>query len=550
MGPVGSRPVVHLHADERLSDVTGFSASERVMAVPDLVTEPLVGNFYAWLQCISPVTSALRLAGSQIPTLESYLESPEDHAEAAADPGLRGGQFVDAPKEDFEAIGRLLDELAADREMLGLASAVRELSGALDDADGQDLLPLYERVPTPLRGLVELTYDHRQAAHFRLLEPLAYRRYNPARRQAVYISRAETDVRPFILSTPRLSSDRGIVARVPLDSPGVGTLIRSRFAPVRYGDLVAELGLSTEEERVLQRFFVPGPSAPRAAPPARRGVRVRYFGHACVLIETEDVTVLVDPFISVRPGDDRYSFADLPPVIDYCLITHGHADHLVLETLLSLRHRIHQMVVPRSNAGQLVDPSIGLCLRQLGFTDVREIGECESIELPDGLIVSWPFRGEHGDLPVAAKTTYFVSASGRTFYFGADTRASEPATLEALRAEYGPVEDVFIGMECAGAPLTWVYGPLFPKPMPRPMALSRRLNGCDSAEALAALRALEAKRGCVYAMGEEPWLQHVIATNYNAESPQLREVAALERAGSAVGIEIRHLYGKFELPAR
>ena len=45
--------------------------------------------------------------------------------------------------------------------------------------------------------------------------------------------------------------------------------------------------------------------------------RVRYFGHACVLIETQDITILCDPLISYqhRAGIPRYTYADLPEVI-------------------------------------------------------------------------------------------------------------------------------------------------------------------------------------------------------------------------------------------
>jgi hypothetical protein len=56
-------------------------------------------------------------------------------------------------------------------------------------------------------------------------------------------------------------------------------------------------------------------------------VRVRYFGHACVLVET---AVLTDPFVSYDyPAEvPRYTLADLPDQIDYALITHAHSDHL------------------------------------------------------------------------------------------------------------------------------------------------------------------------------------------------------------------------------
>jgi hypothetical protein len=116
-----------------------------------------------------------------------------------------------------------------------------------------------------------------------------------------------------------------------------------------------------------------------------------------------------------------------------------------------------------------------------------------------------------------------------------------------LRSQYGSVDDVFIGMECAGAPMTWMYGPLFPGPVPRSMATARRLNGSNAAEARQAIRALGGRRAYVYAMGEEPWLQHVMATNYTEDSYQLLQVAELERTAQEAGVEVRHLRGRADL---
>ena len=77
--------------------------------------------------------------------------------------------------------------------------------------------------------------------------------------------------------------------------------------------------------------------------------------------------------------DDRFCHADVPEVIDYVVITHNHQDHVMFEALLDLRHRIKTVIVPRSGGGSLADPSLKLILQNVGFKDVREIGEMETM---------------------------------------------------------------------------------------------------------------------------------------------------------------------------
>ena len=47
----------------------------------------------------------------------------------------------------------------------------------------------------------------------------------------------------------------------------------------------------------------------------------------------------------------------------------------------------------------------------------------------------------------------------------------------------GPTVDVFLGIECDGAALTRMFGPLFSGPVARKLSLARRLSGADTAEA-------------------------------------------------------------------
>src|SRR6185436_19797617 len=115
-----------------------------------------------------------------------------------------------------------------------------------------------------------------------------------------------------------------------------------------------------------------------------------------------------DPVLSYTYENDisRYTYLDLPDSIDYVLITHNHQDHILFETMLQLRHKIGTIVVPRSSGGALQDPSLKLMLRQIGFANVIELDEMESLDFPQGSITGLPFLGEHADLNIRTKLAY------------------------------------------------------------------------------------------------------------------------------------------------
>ena len=120
-------------------------------------------------------------------------------------------------------------------------------------------------------------------------------------------------------------------------------------------------------------------------------IRLRYFGHACILIQTKSVSILFDPVLSYPiQGSNipRYTFADLPDQIDYVVITHNHQDHLMFETLLQLRHKIKHIVFPSNHNGSLEDPSIKLILQHTGFDSLIELKETELYVL--GLDYNFP----------------------------------------------------------------------------------------------------------------------------------------------------------------
>ena len=228
-------------------------------------------------------------------------------------------------------------------------------------------------------------------------------------------------------------------------------------------------------------------------------------------------------------------------------ITHNHQDHLLLETLLQIRHKVGQIIVPRNGSGALQDPSLKLTLENAGFTRVRELTEMETIVVEGGSVTGIPFLGEHSDLAVATKLAYLVRFGDEQLLFAADSCNIEPRLYDHVHRAIGDVGTLFLGMECDGAPLTWLYGPLMLRSLERGRDQSRRLSGSDYAQA----SALVDRFGChdvyVYAMGQEPWLNHVMKIKYTEQSRPIVESNALIRDCEARGIVAERLFGEKEI---
>jgi hypothetical protein len=337
---------------------------------PDVIIEPLVDGFYAWLHTVSPVQAAMNLAYVQVPLLESYLQSPQVHINASRNPALRGGFFVNIEAARSAEVRELLASIKRDRaEMLNFAAKVQEAEDIVrQSATGFDLTPVYPKLPAELSGLVELAYDTNNQPVMRYIEPLLYESsLYTAARQSVQLSLETYVERPFILSTPRLPAPEILDLPLPFLHPWLAELFRSRVHGTTMSRLAELYQLTDEQTALLDQLMAPEPDLS----PDRyidRGGRIRYFGHACLVLQTPEVTIMTDPWVSSQAAKtDRYTYRDVPDHIDLVLITHGHQDHIVLETLLALRGRIGHVVVPRASRGNMADPSLALYLEHLGL---------------------------------------------------------------------------------------------------------------------------------------------------------------------------------------
>lgn len=518
---------------------------------PNVMFEPLVDGWYAWAHLIPPATAARNLTERHLKIMQSYIDSPETHAAAVKNPALLGGPFMDFNGERVEDVKRLRDRTVAKRRrLIELSGAIEKLDAILrEKGTGYSLEALYSEVPLELQGYVELVYDLNNHPSFRFIEPLMYKGpFYDESMQSLMLSEISGDDRPFVLSTPRLEKGDSVELSVPFRSSQIDKLFELKYKPAPFGEIRETLDLKGDDIARFSSFLTT--KTPRPYPKYEgRGARWRYFGHACILLESAGVSVLLDPVLSYTYETDisRYTYEDLPPVIDYVLITHNHQDHILFETLLQLRNRIRHIVAPRNGGGFLQDPSLRLLLQQCGFQNVIELSELEQIQIDNGVVTALPFLGEHGDLNVQTKAAWHLDLNGHKLLFAADSCNIAPKLYEHIHRGLGDVDALFVGMECNGAPMSWIYGPLLTQRMERQKDHSRRLAGSDFERARAIVDQFHCKEVYVYAMGQEPWLNYVMSVKYTETSKPIVESNRLVKYCAEKGIVAERLFGEKEI---
>jgi len=514
--------------------------------------EPLVGRWHAWPHNLAPVPQSLHLVNYQLKVLQSYLGSPAQHEQACKSPRFLGGPFVNIPARESEKLRDLLETtLRTQQDSIDFAEALNGLGQALQqEANGESLEDRYEGLPAPLRGHVELIYDYFNHPIIRCLEGRLYKsRYYKPELQSLRLFDLLEDERPYYASTPRLKDAQSIDWEVAFADPSIDEFFRLDFEPAPREAIRELLGVPGRGNGALSPLLKE--SDEKADPKWRgEGVRIRYFGHACALFETKDVAILLDPLVAGVPRHahvERFSYADLPRHIDFALISHGHHDHFVVETLLRLRRRIGALVVPKNSDAFYADFSLRLLGQHLGFKNVIEVDCYDEIPFEGGKITAAPFLGEHNNLP-GAKSAYFIEAGGKSALFAADSNCLDTAIYDPIREAVGGVDALFVGMECIGAPLAWNYGPMLPLKPERRVNESRRSNACNAERALHLAQAVKCGRGFVYAVGREPWIKHILALNPSDSDPYMVEINKFVASAKAtMQVDVKLLFGKSEI---
>ncbi len=525
---------------------------QRVYLKPDAKLEPLACRWYVWPHLLSPAQHALNLLFHQVPLLRSYVSNPAIHAAAMHDPELLCGPFIQLPAHYVVELRKLLENIEKQCDgLLAFAADWRALARRLQEtADGAALDEQYRDLPATLAGLVELAYDVNDHASVRVIEEMLHEGALPNdHTQELSIYCGTDRERKFFLNTPRLPCGSRLDLQIPFSDPRIDVLSAMRVEPLPLADVIDTFALDEEGTKRLDQLVAT--SAPTRYAPnyTGDGVRLRYFGHACVLVQSARTSVLFDPVVAWDGGEGGagLTFHDLPDHIDHTFLTHNHQDHVCAEVLLQLRSRIGRVLTATHNRNSIADPSLARALGKLGMRNVTPVEPLSRIDLPGGRLTTIPFFGEHGGLDIHSKHAALLEIEGRRMLFMADSDCVDSRLYERLAPLIGAVDVLFLGMECHGAPLSWLYGPYLTRPVTRKADETRRLSGADCERAWQMIQRVGCKRVFIYAMGQEPWLGYLLGLAYAPDSIQIVESDRLVERCRAHGIPAERLNGCREM---
>jgi L-ascorbate metabolism protein UlaG (beta-lactamase superfamily) len=186
---------------------------------------------------------------------------------------------------------------------------------------------------------------------------------------------------------------------------------------------------------------------PAVKPPARvdTGARVTFIGHASHLLQTGGLNILIDPVWSERASPVHFAgpkrvrapgvaFDDLPK-IDVVLITHGHYDHLDVETLsrLSLRDA-PRIITPLGHGHTVYRFDTSTRSEQHDWGDRIALNDKVAVTLAPAK--HWTARGLF-DRNKALWASYIIETPAGKIFHVTDT-GYDDALFRATRDRYGP----------------------------------------------------------------------------------------------------------------
>lgn len=164
-------------------------------------------------------------------------------------------------------------------------------------------------------------------------------------------------------------------------------------------------------------------------------MKVTYYGHATILLETEKAKLLFDPFITPNELANGVDIDSIKP--DYILLTHGHVDH-VADVFTIQKNSDATVICIAEIQGWLgnndVDKTHGMNIGgsfNFDFGRVKMVNAIHSSSMPDG---------SYGGNPAG----YVIYADGKAIYIAGDTALTYDMKLlgdENLDAAFLPIGD-------------------------------------------------------------------------------------------------------------
>jgi L-ascorbate metabolism protein UlaG (beta-lactamase superfamily) len=164
--------------------------------------------------------------------------------------------------------------------------------------------------------------------------------------------------------------------------------------------------------------------------------RVRFLGHATVLIDLDNTRILTDPLLRRRVSalfwahPSPHSRIDHP--VDAVVISHMHQDHLDLPSLRQLGHDVPLLVPRRAES----------FLARRGFVDAHEMRAGQRASVGEVRVVATParhtgFRPPFG--PMGGCLGFIVEGSARVYFAGDTDIFPEMADLGPIDVALLPV---------------------------------------------------------------------------------------------------------------
>ncbi|WP_320815543.1 metal-dependent hydrolase [Flavobacterium sp.] len=154
-------------------------------------------------------------------------------------------------------------------------------------------------------------------------------------------------------------------------------------------------------------------------------MKITFYGHACIGIEVDEVTILVDPFIS---GNPKAAHIDINSIkADFILITHAHQDHILdVEAIAKLTDAVivsnYEIATYYGNKGFNYHPMNHGGSWDFEFGVVKYVNAVHTSSFPDGT-----YGGQPGG--------FIIEGERKNIYIAGDTALTMDMKLIPLRTK-------------------------------------------------------------------------------------------------------------------